>query len=177
MAGDGAAAQPARALAGLRIGRYAVSELIGRGASGDVYLARDVELERQVAMKFLRCGATPSHWRVDWFLREAKAASALNHPGIITVYEVIQSESGLAIAMELVEGKALCEFRGTAAPISQVTEWGRQVSSALAAAHEAGGCGVLVSLGGDIATAGPAPAGGWRIHVTDDHRSDATAPG
>jgi thiamine biosynthesis lipoprotein len=48
---------------------------------------------------------------------------------------------------------------------------------AATAAHEAGGCGVLVSLGGDIATAGPAPAGGWRIHVTDDHRSDATAPG
>jgi FAD:protein FMN transferase len=48
---------------------------------------------------------------------------------------------------------------------------------AAAAAHTAGGCGVLVSLGGDIATAGPAPDGGWRIHVTDDHRSDATAPG
>ena len=48
---------------------------------------------------------------------------------------------------------------------------------AATAAHAAGGCGVLVSLGGDIATAGPAPAGGWRIHVTDDHRSDATAPG
>jgi thiamine biosynthesis lipoprotein len=48
---------------------------------------------------------------------------------------------------------------------------------AATAAHTAGGCGVLVSLGGDIATAGPAPAGGWRIHVTDDHRSDVTAPG
>lgn len=48
---------------------------------------------------------------------------------------------------------------------------------AAAAAHAAAGCGVLVSLGGDIATGGPAPAGGWRIHVTDDHRSDATAPG
>lgn len=48
---------------------------------------------------------------------------------------------------------------------------------AATAAHTAGGCGVLVSLGGDVATAGPAPAGGWRIHVTDDHRSDATAPG
>jgi FAD:protein FMN transferase len=48
---------------------------------------------------------------------------------------------------------------------------------AAAAAHAAGGCGVLVGLGGDIATSGPAPAGGWRIHVTDDHRSDATAPG
>jgi FAD:protein FMN transferase len=48
---------------------------------------------------------------------------------------------------------------------------------AAAAAHAAGGCGALVGLGGDIATSGPAPAGGWRIHVTDDHRSDATAPG
>jgi FAD:protein FMN transferase len=48
---------------------------------------------------------------------------------------------------------------------------------AAAAAHMAAGCGVLVSLGGDIATAGPAPDGGWRIHVTDDHRSGATAPG
>ena len=48
---------------------------------------------------------------------------------------------------------------------------------AAAAAHDASGCGVLVSLGGDIATAGPAVAGGWRVHVTDDHRSDASAPG
>jgi thiamine biosynthesis lipoprotein len=48
---------------------------------------------------------------------------------------------------------------------------------AAAAAHTVSDCGVLVSLGGDIATAGPAPDGGWRIHVTDDHRSDATAPG
>lgn len=96
----GTAVRSARVLAGLQIGRYEVAELIGSGASGDVYSARDVELERRIAMKFLRSGSSESRWRVDWFLREARAASALNHPGIITVHEVIQSESGLAIVME-----------------------------------------------------------------------------
>lgn len=125
-------------VAGTRIGRYLIDELIGYGASGDVYSARDVELERRVAMKFLRCGTSESQWRVEWFLREARAASALNHPGIITIHEVIQSESGLAIVMELVEGKALREFCKASNPIPMVARYGYQVAHALSVAHNSG---------------------------------------
>ena len=72
------------------------------------------------------------------FVREAKAASALNHPNILTIHEVIDSSSGLAIAMELVEGKPLSELRGSALALRQVVEIGSQVATALAAAHEQG---------------------------------------
>src|SRR5262245_39864460 len=62
----GTAVRSARTLAGIRVGRYAVGELIGSGAGGDVYAARDVDLERPVAMKFLRHGTAESEWRVEW---------------------------------------------------------------------------------------------------------------
>ena len=132
---SGSAVRSAPSLAGMRVGRYAVNDLIGCGASGDVYSALDVELERSVALKFLRCGSAESGWRVEWFLREARAASALNHPGIVTVHEVMQSEAGLAIVMELVEGKAFRELCGSPNSIEAVTRWGAQVAEALSAAH------------------------------------------
>jgi Tol biopolymer transport system component len=122
---------------GTRVSRYEVAGLVGRGGMGEVYAARDTELNRPVALKFLTAGrGDPA--AVKRFVREAKATSALNHPNILTVHEVIQSPSGLAIAMELVEGKAVSELRGTALPIPQVIELGRQAASALAAAHKQG---------------------------------------
>ena len=123
---------------GLRIGRYEVGGLLGRGGMGEVYAARDIELNRPVALKFLLASAPNDSAALKRCIREAKAASALNHPGILTVFEVIQSESGLAIAMELVEGTALREFRGQALPMEDVTRFGRQIASALAAAHDHG---------------------------------------
>ena len=120
---------------GTQVGRYEVTELLGRGGMGEVYAARDTDLGRPVALKFLIGGGIGNPRAVKRFVREAQAASALNHPNILTVHEVIQSPSGLAIAMELVEGKAVSELRGTALPIPQVIELGRQVASALAAAH------------------------------------------
>ena len=122
---------------GSQVGRYQVGALLGRGGMGEVYAARDNDLGRPVALKFLSAGTTGPA-AVKRFVREAKAASALNHPNILTVHEVIQSPSGLAIAMELVEGRVVSEFRGTALPIPQVAALGRQVASALAAAHEQG---------------------------------------
>ena len=98
---------------GLNIGRYVVEEVLGRGAAGEVYSARDVELDRRVALKFLGPASLNAGLLAGGFLREARAASALNHPGIITVHEVIQSESGLAIVMEYVDGTPLREVCGT----------------------------------------------------------------
>ncbi len=124
-------------LAGTRVGRFAVGELLGFGASGEVYSAFDAELERMVAIKFLRCGDADGGWRAEGFLREARAASALNHPGIVTVHEVMQSEAGLAIVMEKVEGQPLRKLCGTQNDVASVARWGTQAAQALAAAHGA----------------------------------------
>jgi serine/threonine protein kinase len=75
---------------------------------------------------------------IQKFIREAQTASALNHPNIITIHEVIRSESGIAIVMELVEGKALRELCGTQLPVPQILDIGRQIGRALAAAHARG---------------------------------------
>lgn len=91
--------------------RYAILECLGRGGVGEVYSAHDQQLERIVALKFLR----PERIGVlsaERLMREAKTLSGLNHPNIVTVYEVIQSASGLAIVMELVEGVSLRSLCG-----------------------------------------------------------------
>ena len=119
---------------GKTIGRFVVTAPLGRGGMGDVYSARDQELDRTVALKFISSGSIGTA-RVERFIREAKSASALNHPGIVTVHEVIRCESSLAIVMEMVEGKsfrALCEKPNA---IEQVADWGRQMAQALAVAH------------------------------------------
>jgi eukaryotic-like serine/threonine-protein kinase len=85
-------------------GRFAVGALLGRGGIGEVYSARDEELNRDVAMKFLSPHKIGSSGLVEQLIREARAASALNHPGIVTVYEVIRSDDSLAIVMERVDG-------------------------------------------------------------------------
>src|SRR5205823_3045806 len=72
------------------------------------------------------------------FIREAQAASALNHPNIVTVYDVIRSGPRVAIAMELVTGTTLRRFCNTAQPVGKVTLWGGQIANALAAAHARG---------------------------------------
>jgi eukaryotic-like serine/threonine-protein kinase len=124
--------------AGTRIGRYVVIDRLGRGGMGEVYSARDSELDRIVALKFLSPELNGGPQFVERFVREAKAASALNHPNIVTVYEVAQSESGLAIAMELVDGPSVREYCGAPLPALQVAAWGRQIAQALAAAHARG---------------------------------------
>ncbi len=91
-----------------------------------------------MALKFLLPREIGDPAAVKRFVREAKAASALNHPNILTVHEIIQTPSSLAIAMEMVEGRPLSHFRGAAVPLAQAVASVRQVASALAAAHEAG---------------------------------------
>lgn len=119
---------------GSKIGRYEVGQKLGRGGMGYVFAARDVELGRVVALKFLaRQSGSPTR-----LIQEAKAASALNHPNIVTVYEVVREESEVALAMELVEGQSLRELCGTPQAPQRLANWGRQIAEALAATHALG---------------------------------------
>lgn len=134
---DPAPSSPRRDYTGAQIGRYQVRELLRAGGMGQVYNAFDQDLARPVALKFLLPGATADPHALRRFIQEAKAASALNHPNILTIYEVVDSTMGLAIAMELVEGQPLRELIGQSLPLAQVIDIARQATSALAAAHAA----------------------------------------
>jgi len=125
-------------LVGTAFGRYTIFGLLGRGATGDVYAAGDPELNRIIALKFLNSERVGMRSAVHRFVSEAKAASALNHPNIVTVHEVLHRDSTLAIAMELVEGKSLRLFCHEPQHAEQVIHWGRQIAAALAAAHAQG---------------------------------------
>jgi len=120
---------------GARFGRYELVQPIGCGGMGEVWAAHDTELDRPVALKFL----FPAIGRVaERLTREAKAASALNHPHIVTVYEVVWHDDTPIIAMELVDGRSLRALSATSQPPQQVVEIGLQTARALAAAHAHG---------------------------------------
>ncbi len=123
---------------GAQVGRYKVGAFLGRGGMGEVYAARDTDLGRPVALKFLRPEAIGDPAAIKRFVREAKAASALNHPNILTIHEVIDAEAGLAIAMELVEGASLRSSCGIAQQVERVIQIGQQIARGLGAAHQAG---------------------------------------
>src|SRR5262245_2201363 len=124
---------------GRRIGPYQVVSLLGQGGMGKVYLSEDVRLERKVALKVLPAAVTQNPDRLLRFEREAKAASALNHPNILTIHEIGEAEGAHYIVSEFVEGETLRDqmLRG---PLSLTTalDVARQVAEALAAAHAAG---------------------------------------
>jgi serine/threonine protein kinase len=126
---------PTPARAGSTVGRYKVGALLKRGGMGEVYGGLDLELDRPVALKFLLPQTVCDESAASRFVREAKAASQLNHPNIVTIHEVVPSDSGFVIAMELVEGSSLREYCGTPLNSSQVLHYGGQVALALAAAH------------------------------------------
>jgi Tol biopolymer transport system component len=120
-----------------RFERFILLEVLGRGGMGEVWSARDTELDRAVALKFLRA-ETASELDTAHIAREAKAASALNHPNIVTIHEVVRYEGCSAIVMELVQGSSLAKLRGTSLPVDEVLSIGAQVAKALAAAHASG---------------------------------------
>ena len=126
-------------LIGQTIARYKILSLIGSGGMGRVYLAEDTELGRQLALKFLPEYFTNDKNQVQRFRQEARAASALNHPNILTVYEVGQINGTEFIATEYVEGETL-RARLTRASFStrETLEMAEQIADALVAAHEAG---------------------------------------
>src|SRR5436189_4843722 len=93
--------------AGTKLGRYEIRAKIGEGGMGEVYLAQDKKLDRKVALKILPAELAANRDRMRRFVQEAKAASALNHPNIITIHEVDESDSTHFIATEFIEGETL----------------------------------------------------------------------
>jgi len=124
---------------GREIGPYKVQSLLGLGGMGEVYLAVDTRLDRRVALKLLPAEFTHEAERIRRFEREARAASALNHPNIVTIYEIGQSDGTCFIATELVEGKTLRDLMPRASThTKEVMNVISQVADALSAAHSAG---------------------------------------
>jgi serine/threonine protein kinase/Tol biopolymer transport system component len=126
-------------LAGRTLGHYQLRSLLGVGGMGEVYLAHDSQLRRQVALKLLPGEFTRDRERIQRFKQEARAVSSLNHPNIVTVYEIGQSEGLHFIATEFIDGQTLRQ-RTSAAPLnlSEALEIASQTAQALTAAHEAG---------------------------------------
>ena len=121
------------------LSHYRIVSKIGVGGMGEVYLAEDTHLERQVALKVLRAEIAEDEERVRRFIQEAKAASALNHPNILTVYEIGHLENSRYIATELIKGETLRDrLRGGPLPLRETLDVALQVAAALNAAHEAG---------------------------------------
>ena len=124
--------------AGRRVGSYEIVSTLGEGGMGKVYLARDTRLGRNVALKLLPDFFTRDAERVRRFEQEARAASALNHPNILTIHEIGQEGASRFIATEYVEGKTLRErLRRGRVPLAEALDIATQVAAALAAAHAA----------------------------------------
>ncbi len=126
-------------LAGKQIGPYQITGIIGKGGMGRVFKARDTQLNRQVAMKVLPAGHFSNAERKRRFLEEAKSASALNHPNIITIHGVLEQDGTDFIVMEYVPGKTLDRLIGhKTLPLKQAVKYAAEIADGLAAAHAAG---------------------------------------
>jgi len=124
---------------GTKLGRYEIRSKLGEGGMGEVYLAVDTELNRTVAVKILHQGVAANDQRLRRFIQEAKAASGLNHPHILTVHEIGSSADVRFIATEFIEGTTLRQrIRSDSRNLSEILEITIQITSALAAAHAAG---------------------------------------
>ncbi|HEX2722905.1 MAG TPA: serine/threonine-protein kinase, partial [Gemmatimonadaceae bacterium] len=124
--------------AGRTVDRYEVVTRISAGGMGEVYKARDPLLERELVLKVLPQRMQFHSEALERFVREARAASALNHPNIVTIYAIGQADGCHFIAMELVKGRTLRQLGHEGAPAKVVAQVGSQAAKALAVAHEAG---------------------------------------
>jgi serine/threonine protein kinase/tetratricopeptide (TPR) repeat protein len=122
------------------LSHYRILSKIGAGGMGEVYLAQDTKLDRKVAIKFLHEEFSKDADKLNRFVQEAKAASALNHPNILTVYEIGEVDGKNYIATELIDGQTLREHLShkESLQLNSILKIGVQVSEALSAAHQAG---------------------------------------
>ncbi len=121
---------------GTQFGRYEIRSLIGAGGMGEVYLAHDTELDRFVALKVLPAEFCCDAEKVSRFKQEARAASALNHPNIITIYEIGEVEDRIFIATEFIEGETLRErIEKSDLTTYESVKIAEQVAAALSVAH------------------------------------------
>ena len=125
--------------AGTTLGRYEIRSQLGTGGMGEVYLAQDAKLDRKVALKILPPNLAEDQDRMSRFVREAKSASALNHPNIITIHEIGEIDDLHFIATEYIEGETLkTRLQTESLSLKSTLEIALQVVSALDAAHRAG---------------------------------------
>ncbi len=125
--------------AGTKLGRYEIRSQLGTGGMGEVYLAQDTTLDRKVALKILPPNLAEDTDRMSRFVREAKSASALNHPNIITIHEIGEIDGLHFIATEYIEGETLkTRLKMETLTLKSTLEIAVQVVSALEAAHRAG---------------------------------------
>jgi len=124
---------------GTQLGPYEVMSVLGAGGMGEVYCALDTRLNRRVALKVLPAASTLDADRLQRFEQEARAASALNHPNIVTIYDVGGADSLRYMAMELIEGSTLRSLIAHGLlPLPQALQIAAQIARALAKAHDAG---------------------------------------
>ena len=122
-----------------RIGSYRILSFIGAGGMGEVYRARDVKLDRDVAIKVLPHDLADDPERRSRLLREARAVAALNHPNICTIYEVGETDNGVYLAMEMIDGRPLnARLADGALGPDDIVRYGCELADALAHAHDRG---------------------------------------
>ncbi len=123
--------------AGKRFGHYEIIRQIGAGGMGEVYLAKDKKLDRKVAIKILNENFSRHESNLQRFIQEAKAASALNHPNILIIHEIGESENSNYIVSEFIEGKTLREvIQKSQLELPEILEIATQIAGALVAAHD-----------------------------------------
>ena len=123
---------------GRSIGHYNIVGHLGRGGMGEVYLAKDTRLNREVALKLLPSEAISDESRLRRFFQEARAASTLNHPNIVTIYEVGELEGVPFIATELIQGRTLRQMMEAGLELAHTLQIVSQIVKALAVAHNSG---------------------------------------
>src|SRR5262249_47459734 len=125
--------------AGTKLGPYELRGFVGAGGMGEVYRAHDPRLGRDVAVKVLPAGLTTDGERLHRFEQEARAASALNHPNILTIHDFGTADGSPYVVAELLEGETLRDrLAGGAIPVRKALDYAGQVVRGLAAAHDKG---------------------------------------
>jgi eukaryotic-like serine/threonine-protein kinase len=124
---------------GTKLGPYEIQSLVGAGGMGEVYRAHDARLDRTVAIKVLPASFSADRDRLQRFAREARAAAALNHPNILSIFDIGEERGAPYVVSELLDGETLRErLRNGALPIRKVIDYTTQAAKGLAVAHEKG---------------------------------------